>query len=100
MVPAMTEEQLVRNGIAMVHHAVSDLASRIPSHVNRSDLVSAGMLGLAQAARAYDQSRGVTFERFAAARIAARFSTSCAPTTGPAAPCGRTLAPSTSNPIV
>ncbi len=65
----MSEAELAGEGMQFVHHAVSDLAHRIPSHVNRSDLVSAGMLGLAQAARSYDPSRGVTFERFASARI-------------------------------
>ena len=32
-------------------------------------LVSAGMLGLTQAARAYDPSRGIAFDRFASTRI-------------------------------
>jgi RNA polymerase sigma factor for flagellar operon FliA len=48
---------------------VSEIASRIPRHVCRDDLVSAGMAGLAQAARSYDASRGIGFQRFASARI-------------------------------
>jgi RNA polymerase sigma factor for flagellar operon FliA len=37
--------------------------------VSRSDLVSAGMLGLAQAARSFDPERGIAFDRFASTRI-------------------------------
>ena len=63
------EDGLVRDNLPLVHYAVAELAQRIPSHVSRNDLVSAGMLGLAQAARGYDPERGVTFERFASVRI-------------------------------
>jgi RNA polymerase sigma factor FliA len=66
---AAFEDQLVRDNLPLVHYAVAELAQRIPSHVSRNDLVSAGMLGLAQAARGYDKDRGVTFERFASVRI-------------------------------
>src|SRR3546814_13553518 len=47
-------EQLVRDGLPLVQYAVSDMAGRVPRHVLRDDLVSAGMLGLAQAAKAWD----------------------------------------------
>jgi RNA polymerase sigma factor for flagellar operon FliA len=63
------EDQLVREHLPLVQYAVAELAHRIPSHVNRSDLVSAGMLGLAQAARTFDASRGIAFDRFASTRI-------------------------------
>jgi RNA polymerase sigma factor FliA len=66
---AAFEDQLVRDNLPLVHYAVAELAQRIPSHVSRNDLISAGMLGLAQAARGYDSDRGVTFERFASVRI-------------------------------
>ena len=48
---------------------VSEIAGRIPRHVCRTDLVSAGMAGLAQAAKSYQPDRGVTFQRFASSRI-------------------------------
>jgi RNA polymerase sigma factor for flagellar operon FliA len=48
---------------------VVEIAGRIPRHVCRDDLISAGMAGLAQAARSYDPERGITFQRFASARI-------------------------------
>ncbi|HMK98512.1 MAG TPA: FliA/WhiG family RNA polymerase sigma factor [Acidimicrobiales bacterium] len=65
----VAEEELVRAHLPLVNYMVSEVASRIPRHVCRDDLVSAGMAGLAQAARAYDPARGISFQRFASARI-------------------------------
>lgn len=45
------------------------MAGRVPRHVSWDDLVSAGMLGLTEAARAYDAGRGVPFACFALTRI-------------------------------
>lgn len=63
------EEALVRRGLPIVHHLASDFAGRVPRSVQRKDLVSAGMLGLAQAARHWDPDRGVQFESYARTRI-------------------------------
>lgn len=63
------EDRLVREHLPLVQYVVSEIAHRIPSHVCRSDLVSAGMLGLAQAARSFDPERGIAFDRFASTRI-------------------------------
>jgi RNA polymerase sigma factor for flagellar operon FliA len=63
------EEQLIREHLYLVHRTVTQTASRIPSHVSRDDLLSAGMAGLAHAARHYDAQRGVPFDRYAATRI-------------------------------
>jgi RNA polymerase sigma factor FliA len=63
------EDELVRAHLGLAHHAVGELARRLPAHVNRDDLLSAAMLGLAQAARSWDPERGASFERHAAARI-------------------------------
>lgn len=67
--PQQLSEQLVRDHLPLVGYAVSELAGRLPRHIRRDDLVSAGMLGLAQAAAAFDEERGVTFGTFARARI-------------------------------
>jgi RNA polymerase sigma factor FliA len=64
-----SEEELVRSALPLVHYAVADLINRIPRHVGRDDLMSAGLFGLAQAARSWDAGRGVTFERYARVRI-------------------------------
>jgi RNA polymerase sigma factor for flagellar operon FliA len=63
------EDALVREHLPLIQYAVSEIAHRIPSYVSRNDLVSAGMLGLAQAARSFDPERGIAFERFASTRI-------------------------------
>lgn len=63
------EEQLVRENLPLVHYAVNEISSRVPRHVSRDDLTSAAMFGLVQAARTFDAARGVTFPRFARARI-------------------------------
>ena len=63
------QERLVRDNLPLVHHAVAGVAARIPRHIPRDDLVSAAMLALAQAARSFDDSKGVPFERFAMVRI-------------------------------
>jgi RNA polymerase sigma factor for flagellar operon FliA len=67
--PVASEDELVREHLPLVHYAVSEVASRIPRHVSRDDLTSAGMAGLAQAARNYDPERAASFARFAATRI-------------------------------
>src|SRR5436190_10620688 len=63
------EEQLVREHLPLVHYAVSEMAAKVPRHVSRDDLVSAGMAGLAQAARSFDPTRGIAFDRYASTRI-------------------------------
>lgn len=63
------EDALVREHLPLVRRAVAELSARMPRHAPRDDLVSAGMAGLAQAARNFDSSRGVPFHRYAATRI-------------------------------
>ena len=63
------EDALVREHLPLVRRAVADMCARMPRHAPRDDLTAAGMLGLAQAARNYDGSRGVPFHRYAATRI-------------------------------
>jgi RNA polymerase sigma factor for flagellar operon FliA len=69
MRPDGREDELVRAHLGLPQQAVSELARRLPAHVNRDDLLSAAMLGLAQAARSWDPERGASFERHAATRI-------------------------------
>ena len=67
--PAAAEEQLIRDHLDLVRKMVNQTASRIPAHVSRDDLLSAGMAGLAMAARHFEPERGVPFDRYAATRI-------------------------------
>jgi RNA polymerase sigma factor for flagellar operon FliA len=62
-------EDLIREHIPLVGHLVREVLGRVPSHVNRDDLTSAGMAALVTAARGFDPERGIPFNRFAATRI-------------------------------
>jgi RNA polymerase sigma factor for flagellar operon FliA len=67
--PQHNWERLVQDTLPLVRFVVNDVAARLPKFVDRDDLMSAGMLGLTEAARAFDDSRGVTFDAFARTRI-------------------------------
>lgn len=60
---------LVERGLDVVPGVVASLASRFPRHVDRTELVRAGTLGVVEAAWRFDPSRGVPFERYAARRV-------------------------------
>ncbi len=62
-------EELVRANLALVGHLVRDVLNRVPAHVNRDDLTSAGMYALTLSAKSFDPTLGVPFARFAAIRI-------------------------------
>ncbi len=62
-------EELVSSHLPLVGYLVRELMGKLPSHVNRDDLVSAGMMALVLAARGFDDGRKVPFARFAAIRI-------------------------------
>lgn len=62
-------EDIVRANMPLVGHLVREMLARVPAHVNRDDLLSAGYAALVAAARGFDPERGVPFPRFAAARI-------------------------------
>jgi RNA polymerase sigma factor FliA len=64
-----TRDQLITEHLPLVGHLVRELMHRLPAHVNRDDLMSAGTIALVMSARGFDPSRGVPFARFAAIRI-------------------------------
>lgn len=66
---ATTPDDLIREHLPLVGHLVRELLYRVPAHVERDDLTSAGMIALVTAARAFDPSRGAPFGGFAASRI-------------------------------
>jgi len=61
--------RLIEEHLPLVRHIVFQVAVHFPRHVDRDELARAGALGLVEAARRYDEARGVPFERFAAQRI-------------------------------
>ena len=60
---------MIEANLPLVKHIVLQVAVHFPRHVKREELARAGALGLVEAARRYDESRGVPFDRFAAQRI-------------------------------
>jgi len=60
---------LVEENLALVGYVVHEVLARVPGHVQRDDLVSAGHLALLMAARSFDPDRGVPFARFALRRL-------------------------------
>jgi RNA polymerase sigma factor for flagellar operon FliA len=63
------QERLVLEHLPLVGHIVREVLGRLPGHVSRDELVSAGTLALVLAARGFDPARGVPFAHFAAMRI-------------------------------
>ena len=64
-----SSEDLVTGNMALVGHIVRETMGRVPAHVSRDDLTSAGLAALVQAAHGFDTERGVPFSRYAAQRI-------------------------------
>ncbi|PPK92140.1 RNA polymerase sigma factor for flagellar operon FliA [Kineococcus xinjiangensis] len=60
---------LVEQHLPIVGYITSEFIGRLPSHVSRDDLSSAGLLALVQASRGYDPETGVPFARYANTRI-------------------------------
>ncbi|HEY2744388.1 MAG TPA: sigma-70 family RNA polymerase sigma factor [Polyangia bacterium] len=56
-------------GMKLVRQIAASIACRLPSHVDRDELVSLGALGWVEARDRFDAARGVPFAGFAAARI-------------------------------
>jgi len=62
-------DELITRHIPVVSHIVRETMGRVPSHVNRDDLTSAGLAALVQASKSFDAERGVPFARYAATRV-------------------------------
>jgi len=62
-------EMLIKNHAPLVKRIAHHLLARLPSSVQVDDLIQAGMIGLLEASRKYDPSRGASFETYAGIRI-------------------------------
>ena len=62
-------DQLVKDYSSLVKRIAFHLRSRLPDSVQLDDLLQAGMIGLFDAAKNYDGSKGAGFETFAGIRI-------------------------------
>lgn len=60
---------LTKQHVGLVHHVARQLSRRLHDKVELSELVSAGAIGLMQAAASYEPARGLTFSTYAVPRI-------------------------------
>ena len=64
-----TRDELVMSHVDLVRSMANRLGRRVPSHVELSELVSVGVLGLIDAAQRFQPALGVPFDAFARRRI-------------------------------
>jgi RNA polymerase sigma factor for flagellar operon FliA len=60
---------LTSQHVGLVHHVARQLSRRLHDKVDLDELVSAGSIGLMQAAASYEPARGLTFSTYAVPRI-------------------------------
>jgi RNA polymerase sigma factor FliA len=60
---------LLTQNVGLVHHVARQLARRLSTAADLDEMVSAGMVGLIQAADTFDVSRGLSFSTYAVPRI-------------------------------
>lgn len=65
----VNEHALVELHAAMVKRIAHHLKGKLPNHVMLEDLIQAGMIGLLEAAKKYDGSKGASFETYAGIRV-------------------------------
>ncbi|KTD23691.1 RNA polymerase sigma factor FliA [Legionella israelensis] len=64
-----TQESLVKHHALLVKRIAYHLLGRLPQSILLDDLIQAGMLGLLEAAKNYDATKGASFETYASIRI-------------------------------
>ena len=62
-------EDLVMAHLGLVKRVALHLKARIPAFMELDELIQVGMIGLLEAARAYDPVKGIEFENFAHSRV-------------------------------
>ena len=62
-------DRLIVNYAPLVKYVAGRMSSALPSHVDESDLISYGLIGLIGAVERYDPERAVKFETYAVSRI-------------------------------
>ena len=66
--PTLYSELITRHA-PLVKRIACHLINRLPANVQLEDLIQAGMIGLLEASRNYDQGQGASFETYAGIRI-------------------------------
>ena len=62
-------DALVLDHIGVMKYVVNRISAHLPSHVDREDLIQAGLLGLLDAAEKYEPERGIKFKTYAELRV-------------------------------
>ncbi|MFO7602437.1 MAG: RNA polymerase sigma factor FliA [Gammaproteobacteria bacterium] len=65
----VTYEHMVEKHASLVKRIACHLINRLPASVQLEDLIQAGMIGLLEASRNYDECQGASFETYAGIRI-------------------------------
>jgi RNA polymerase sigma factor for flagellar operon FliA len=63
------KSQYVEQYAPLIKYLADRLAARLPDHINRDDLVSAGVLGLIDAVDKFDPGRAIMFKTYAEFRV-------------------------------
>lgn len=63
--PAEEREKLIIEYLPLVRYVLGRLAINLPSHIDRDDLLSAGIVGLVMASETYDAGKGAIFKTYA-----------------------------------
>jgi len=63
------QDNLVEKHAPLVKRIACHLINRLPASVQLEDLIQAGMIGLLEASRNYDEAQGASFETYAGIRI-------------------------------
>ena len=66
---ARERDQLILEHLPQIKYIAQRISTKLPSHVELNDLISAGVLGLLDAIEKFDPTRGVKFKTYAELRI-------------------------------
>ncbi|HEX4031309.1 MAG TPA: FliA/WhiG family RNA polymerase sigma factor [Terracidiphilus sp.] len=64
-----SSDELVMQELSQVYYIAARIRERLPQHVDLEDLVSAGVVGLIEASRSFNEARNAQFKTFAKFRI-------------------------------
>ncbi|RUO66570.1 RNA polymerase, sigma 28 subunit, SigD/FliA/WhiG [Pseudidiomarina planktonica] len=66
---AASPQQVIEQHTGLVKRIAHHMMARLPASVQVDDLIQAGMIGLLEAARNFDNTKGASFDTFAGIRI-------------------------------
>lgn len=66
---AQDREETIRGLLYLVQHIAGRLVAKLPAHVSKDDLISAGVIGLIDAVDRYDATKGCSLKTYSGLRI-------------------------------